>query len=46
MIFETSLGVVPAVAGGTGEHVDVVGGWSNVCDTWRWIVYFYAFWEM
>lgn len=30
MKVETSLVVVPAVAGVTGEHVDVVGRWSNV----------------
>jgi hypothetical protein len=30
MIVETRLVVVPAVAGGTGEHVDVVGRWLNV----------------
>jgi hypothetical protein len=30
MIVEASLVVVSAVAGGTGEHVDVVGRWLNV----------------
>jgi hypothetical protein len=30
MIVETSLVVVPAVARGTGEHVDGVGRWLSV----------------